>query len=94
VKDVDLDRAKDVDVDRVKVQVGGREVRKDDFPKGYSDYQKDMDKNNKKKVAMSLVNNRSWDRAVYKSRVIDMNSVVGMCRDCNNRVTRSHIHTD
>jgi hypothetical protein len=60
VKDVGVavDTAKDVDVDRVKVQVGEREVQTDDFPKGYSDYQKDTDKNNHKNKAMSMVNNR------------------------------------
>ena len=32
---------------------------------------------------MNLVNNRLWGRVVYTSMVVDMNMVVGMCRDRN-----------
>lgn len=49
--------AKKVDVGMVDDVDRGRGVRKDDFPRGYSDYKKDTDKNNHKSIAMSMVNN-------------------------------------
>jgi len=78
VKDVDLDRVKDVDAGTAKVEDGEREVQTDDFPRG-RDYNEYTGKNNNNKA---MVKNLSeyWES--------------GTCRDCNNRVTWTHIHTD
>jgi hypothetical protein len=78
VKDVAVDRVKDVAAGMVKDVDGEREVQTDDFPRG-RDYNEYTGKNNNNKA---MVKNLSeyWES--------------GTCRDCNNRVTWTHIHTD
>jgi hypothetical protein len=76
---------KDVAVDRVKDVAAGMVKDVDgskevhNLPRGCRDYKKYAGKNNNNKA---MVKNLSeyWES--------------GTCRDCNNRVTWTHIHTD
>ena len=74
MKDVDLDRVKDVDAGTAKVEDGEREVQTDDFPRG-RDYNEYMGNNNKAMV-----------KKLSEYRELGSGRSVHMSRDRNSRV--------